>query len=132
MYMSHGITSVALKDIPDAFSDRTGGVKSIPLVCGFRPALYVSVLILISTMALGALFVLLGWVQWWFLISYAGAIVYIYLFRETNEWIRGISADSDHWRRVPLRKTHHTFGYLVNWGIWIPCLMLAFNSRLLY
>jgi len=63
IYLSHGITSVSLKDIPDAFSDVKGGVRSIPLVCGFRPALRVSVLFLGLTMGLGALFVWAGWVH---------------------------------------------------------------------
>jgi len=131
IYLSHGITSVSLKDIPDAFSDARGGVRSVPLVCGFRPALRVSVLFLGLTMVVGALMVWAGWVQWWFLVSYAGALVYIYLYRDMGRWIDLISADPGQWYRVPMRRTYHVLGYLVNWGVWIPMLMLAFRGGLL-
>jgi len=131
IYLSHGISTVALKDIPDAFSDKKGRVRSIPLVHGFKFALYVTALTLVLTMGLGILLVLLGWVHWWFLISYIGVVVYVYLFRDMNRWIDNVTKDPQHWYKVPMRRTHHLLGYLVNWGVWIPCLMLAFNSRLL-
>ena len=131
IYLSHGITSVSLKDIPDAFSDAKGGVRSIPIVCGFRPALRVSVLFLGLTMGLGAAFVWAGWVQWWFLVSYAGALVYVYLYRDMNRWIGLIEQDPRQWYKLPMRKTYHVMGYLVNWGVWIPLLMLAFRGGLL-
>jgi 4-hydroxybenzoate polyprenyltransferase len=130
IYLSHGITTISLKDIPDAFSDRKGGVRSIPLVHGFKFALYQSMLVLAMTMGLGALFVLLGWVQWWFLISYIGVIVYVYLFRDMNSWIDNVARNPECWYKIPMRKKHHVLGYLVNWGIWIPLLMVAFNARL--
>ena len=131
IYLSHGITSASLKDIPDAFSDAKGGVRSIPLVCGFRPALGVSVLFLGLTMGLGALLVLLGWVEPWFLASYAGAVVYVYLYRDMSRWIGLVERDPGQWYRVPMRRTYHLLGYLVNWGVWIPLLMLSFNGGLL-
>jgi 4-hydroxybenzoate polyprenyltransferase len=131
IYLSHGVSTVALKDIPDAFSDQKGGVRSIPLVHGFRFAINVTQVTLALTMGLGFYLVILGWVQWWFLLTYIGLIVYVYLLRDMNRWIDNVTADPKHWFRVPMRKTHHMLAYLVNWGVWIPCLMLAFNSGLL-
>ncbi len=131
IYLSHGITSVSLKDIPDAFSDARGGVRSVPLVCGFRPALRVSILFLGLTMSLGALFVWMGWVEWWFLVSYAGALVYIYLYRDFARWIGLVEKDPGQWHLVPMRRTYHVLGYIVNWGVWIPLLMLSFRGGLL-
>jgi 4-hydroxybenzoate polyprenyltransferase len=131
IYLSHGITSVSLKDIPDAFSDAKGGVRSVPLVCGFRPALRVSMLFLGLTMGAGAAMVWAGWVEWWFLVSYAGVVVYIYLYRDMSRWIGLIERDPGQWYRVPMRKTYHVLGYIVNWGVWIPLLMLSFHGGLL-
>jgi len=132
LYIDHMITSATLKDIPDACADQKGGARTVPLVLGFRPALDLSVAFLAMTMGTGVLFVLLGWLHWWFLLTYPGVLCYFYLYREMNEWISEVSRDKGYFSKVPLRKKFLVYGYIMNWGVWIPCFMLAFDSRLLF
>jgi 4-hydroxybenzoate polyprenyltransferase len=131
LYIDHMITSVSLKDIPDAYADEKGGARSVPLVLGFRPALYMSIVMLVVTMGAGVLLVLAGWLQWWFLLTYVGVVCYYYLYREMNGYIEEVSKDRAYFYKVPMRKRFLAFGYIMNWGIWIPCFMVAFNSHLL-
>ncbi len=130
LYVNHMITSVSLKDIPDAYSDEKGGARSVPLVWGFRTALNMSIVLLIVTIGAGVLLVIAGWLQWWFLLTYIGIICYYYLYREMNGWIEEVSKDRAYYYRVPMRKKFLGLGYIMNWGIWIPCFMIAFNARL--
>ena len=131
LYLDHMITSLALKDIADVYADEKGGARTVPLVWGLRPALNLSMAVLIMTMGAGVLLVMAGWLQWWFLITYAGVICYYYLFREMSGWIDEVSRDRTHWDRVPIRRKFLAVGYIMNWGVWIPCFMIAFNSALL-
>lgn len=131
LYLDHMITSVSLKDIPDAFADEKGGVRSVPIVYGFRQALQLSMALLIMTMGAGAILVLAGWLQWWFLLTYVGVVIYYYLYREMSAWIEEVCRDPGYYYRVPIRKRFLALGYIMNWAVWIPCFMLAFNSRLL-
>ena len=104
LYIDHMITSVSLKDIPDAYADEKGGVRSVPLVYGFRPALQMSMVFLIMTMGAGAILVLAGWLQWWFLLTYVGVVTYYYLYREMSGWIEEVRRDRDYYYKVPIRK----------------------------
>jgi 4-hydroxybenzoate polyprenyltransferase len=131
LYMDHMITSLALKDIGDVYADEKGGARTVPLIWGLRPALNLSMAILVMTMGAGVILVMAGWLQWWFLITYAGVICYYYLFREMSGWIDEVSRDRTHWNRVPIRRKFLAFGYIMNWGVWIPAFMIAFNSSLL-
>jgi len=131
LYIDHMISSASLKDIPDAFADEKGGSRSVPLVWGFGAAMRLSAAFLVLTLGTGVLFVVAGWLQWWFLVTYLGVIIYYYLYREMNGWAEEVSRDRSHWARVPIRRRFLAYGYIMNWGVWIPCFMLAFNSRLL-
>ena len=131
LYLDHMITSLSLKDIGDAYADDRGNARTVPLVLGFKPALYMSVVVLIVTMLAGLLLVVMGWLQWWFLLTYAGLVTYFYLYREMNGWIDEVSRDKNFYYKVPIRKKFLVFGYILNWGIWIPAFMLAFNGNLL-
>jgi len=131
IWLGHGISTVALKDIPDAYSDQKGGVRSIPLVHGFKFALNITVATLAMTLGLGFYLVLIGWVQWWFLLTYVGVIVYMFLLRDTRKFVDNVTKDPGTWLTVPMRRTHHMLGYIMNWAVWIPGLMLAFNTAYL-
>jgi 4-hydroxybenzoate polyprenyltransferase len=131
LYLDHMITSISLKDIGDIYADDKGGARTVPLVLGLRPALYMSVVFLIVTTLAGILLVVLGWLRWWFLLTYAGLACYFYLYREMNGWIDEVSRDKNYFYKVPIRKKFLIFGYILNWGIWIPAFMLAFNGNLL-
>jgi 4-hydroxybenzoate polyprenyltransferase len=131
LYLDHMITSISLKDIGDIYADDKGGSRTVPLVLGLRPALYMSVVLLIVTTLAGILVVVLGWLRWQFLLTYAGLVCYFYLYREMNGWIDEVSRDRNHFYKVPIRKKFLIFGYILNWGIWIPAFMLAFNGNLL-
>ena len=131
LYLDHAITSISLKDIVDFHSDDQGGARTVPLVLGLRPALYMSVVLLIVTTLSGILLVVLGWLRWEFLLTYAGLVCYFYLYREMNGWIDEVSRDTNYFYKVPIRKKFLIFGYILNWGIWIPAFMLAFDGNLL-
>lgn len=131
LYLDHAITSISLKDIGDVYADDRGGARTVPLVLGLRPALYMSVVLLIVTTLSGMLLVVLGWLRWEFLLTYAGLVCYFYLYREMNGWIDEVSRDRNYFYKVPIRKKFLIFGYILNWGIWIPAFMLAFDGNLL-
>jgi len=131
LYLDHAITSISLKDVGDFHSDGQGGARTVPLVLGLRPALYMSVVFLIVTTLSGILLVVLGWLRWEFLLTYAGLVCYFYLYREMNGWIDEVSRDTNYYYKVPIRKKFLIFGYILNWGIWIPAFMLAFDGNLL-
>ena len=131
LYMDHLITSISLKDIGDFRADFKGGARTVPIVMGLRPALYISVIFLVATTVAGILLVVLGWLRWWFLFTYAGLVAYFYLYREMNGWIDEVSRDGNHFYKVPIRKKFLAFGYILNWGIWIPVFMLALDGNLL-
>ncbi|MBM4249054.1 MAG: hypothetical protein FJ149_06405 [Euryarchaeota archaeon] len=131
LYLDHSITSISLKDIGDFWADDRGGARTVPLVMGLRPALKISAIFLVATAVTGVLLVVLGWLRWWFLFTYAGLVTYFYLYREMNGWIDEVSRDKNHFHRVPVRQKFLAFGYILNWGIWMPAFMLALNGNLL-
>jgi 4-hydroxybenzoate polyprenyltransferase len=131
LYLDHLITSISLKDIGDFVADAKGGARTVPIVLGLRPALYISVIFLVATTVAGILLVVLGWLRWWFLFTYAGLVAYFYLYKEMNGWIDEVSRDRNHFYKVPIRKKFLVFGYILNWGIWMPAFMLALDGNLL-
>jgi 4-hydroxybenzoate polyprenyltransferase len=131
LYIDHMITSLSLKDIGDVYADEKGGSRTLPLVLGLRPALNISIALLVMTMGAGVLLVMFGWLQWWFLLTYLGVICYYYLYREMSGWIEQISKDRTVWDKITIRRKFLAFGYIMNWGVWIPAFMLAFNGGML-
>lgn len=131
LYLDHAITSLSLKDIGDFRADDRGGARTVPLVMGLRSALKVSAIFLVATTAMGVLLVVLGWLRWWFLLTYAGLVAYFYIYREMNAWIDEVSRDLNHFYKVPIRQKFLAFGYILNWGLWIPAFMLAIDGNLL-
>jgi hypothetical protein len=65
------------------------------------------------------------------LLTYIGVIIYVFLLRDTRRWVDNVTADPQHWFRAPMRRTHHMMAYIMNWAVWIPCLMVAFNTTFL-
>jgi len=131
LYLDHLITSLSLKDIGDFAADDKGRARTVPIVLGLRPALYISVIFLVATTVAGILLVVLGWLRWWFLFTYAGLVAYFYLYKEMNGWIDEVSRDRNHFYKVPIRRKFLVFGYILNWGIWMPVFMLALDGNLL-
>jgi 4-hydroxybenzoate polyprenyltransferase len=124
LWATHGITTVAMKDIPDAFADRLAGIRSIPNVFGIGAATFFSVLFAALSLSVAALAFNRGILQGrFFVIAVPVVLGLCVLSGALQRWYVRASWDVQFRQRTP-RRLFHAVAYVAAWGILIPAFML--------
>lgn len=128
LWASHGITTVALKDIPDTFADREDGIRSIPIILGARAALIVTLAFIGLAVAIGIVTVSRGIVDATFLFFlFPIAILYCLLAVHFARWLTD-ALIKDIPGQTP-RKLFHAVAYCGTWGILVPSFMFYLSPQ---
>ena len=124
LWSCHGITTIALKDVPDAFADRTGGIRSLPNVAGASVSIAATGFFIVATGGLSIM-------AWWtgllsprFFAFLLPTLIYLcgltfYLHR----WFIRALGDGDVALKSP-RALFHALSYPATWGILTPAFLL--------
>lgn len=124
LWACHGITTVAMKDVPDTFADRVEGTRSLPHL--FGPS--ASTAATVAFVGLTGTIAIVAWIQGlldarFFLFLVPLALFYCWLAAHLHQWFARALEDEFVASRTP-RKLFHAVAYLGTWGLMIPAFML--------
>ncbi len=124
LWACHGITTAAMKDVPDTFADRVEGTRSLPNLYG--PS--VSTLATVAFVGLTGTIATFAWLQGFldarfFLFLVPMAFFYCWLAAHLHQWFARALKDESVASQTP-RRFFHAVAYLGTWGFMIPAFLL--------
>lgn len=125
LWSCHGITTVAMKDIPDAFADRLDCIRSIPNTLGPYASFIVSIIFICLTVIISSISFCFGILSGWFLLPlFVAGLLYMWLAFYLSSWLERAFRDSSVAEHTP-RFLFHAVAYVGTWGILIPAYMVC-------